>query len=262
MSNQETKVALVTGAATGIGYAAALLFAKEGYIVVAATSRNKEGLDKTVCEIEEAGGQAEAFLCDISKESDIEKMVGSVVEKYGRIDCAFNNAGVGPDGVRIPYGPLTDLSEETWDKIMDVNLKGTFFCLKHELRQMAKQGYGAIVNTSSIGGLRMVPGFGAYGPSKAGVVALTQLSALEYAKAGVRVNAICPGPTLDTELMKNTIATGSRYLTPDIPGIDNPKVTPVAEADEAAANGSLDGGDVVVCGDAIREGYFAAMAVG
>ena len=94
--------------------------------------------------------------------------------------------------MRIPYGPLTELSEEIWDKVMNVNLKGTFFCLKHEIIQMRKQGKGAIVNNASIGGLKMAPNFGAYGPSKAGVIALTKLAAIENAKAGIRVNVVCP----------------------------------------------------------------------
>lgn len=157
--------------------------------------------------IEEQGGEAAFFQCNISKEADVEAMVAAVVAKWGRIDCAFNNAGVGPDGVRIPYGPLTELSEEIWDKVMNVNLKGTFFCLKHEIIQMRKQGKGAIVNNASIGGLKMAPNFGAYGPSKAGVIALTKLAAIENAKAGIRVNVVCPGPTLGTDLMANTLST-------------------------------------------------------
>lgn len=201
------KVALVTGGATGMGRATAQEFASLGAKVAVVTGSNVKGGQETVQLIEEQGGEAAFFQCNISKESDVEAMVAAVVAKWGRIDCAFNNAGVGPDGVRIPYGPLTELSEEIWDKVINVNLKGTFFCLKHELIQMRKQGKGAIVNNASIGGLKMAPNFGAYGPSKAGVIALTKLAAIENAKAGIRVNVVCPGPTLGTDLMANTLAT-------------------------------------------------------
>ncbi len=201
------KVALVTGGATGMGRAAALEFASLGAKVAVVTGSNVKGGLETVRMIEEQGGEAAFFQCNISKEADVEAMVAAVVAKWGRIDCAFNNAGVGPDGVRIPYGPLTELSEEIWDKVMNVNLKGTFFCLKHEIIQMRKQGKGAIVNNASIGGLKMAPNFGAYGPSKAGVIALTKLAAIENAKAGIRVNVVCPGPTLGTDLMANTLST-------------------------------------------------------
>ena len=201
------KVALVTGGATGMGRAAALEFASLGAKVAVVTGSNVKGGQETVRMIEEQGGEAAFFQCNISKEADVEAMVAAVVAKWGRIDCAFNNAGVGPDGVRIPYGPLTELSEEIWDKVMNVNLKGTFFCLKHEIIQMRKQGKGAIVNNASIGGLKLAPNFGAYGPSKAGVIALTKLAAIENAKAGIRVNVVCPGPTLGTDLMANTLST-------------------------------------------------------
>lgn len=207
------KVALVTGGATGMGRAAALEFAGLGAKVAVVTGSNVAGGQETVRLIEEQGGEAIFVQCNVTKEADVTAMVAAVVEKWGRIDCAFNNAGVGPDGVRIPYGPLTELTEELWDKVMDVNLKGMFFCLKHEILQMEKQGGGAIVNNASIGGLKMAPNFGAYGPSKAGVVALTKLAAMENAKAGIRVNVVCPGPTLGTDLMANTMATNPQEET-------------------------------------------------
>lgn len=200
------KVVIVTGGATGLGRCACQEFGGLGAKVAVVTGHNVAGGQETVRLVREAGGEAEFFQCDISKEEQVAAMVAAVVEKWGRVDCAFNNAGVGPDGVRIPYCPLTELTEEVWDKVMAVNLKGTFFCLKHEIIQMRKQGGGAIVNTASIGGLKMAPNFGAYGPSKAGVVALTQLAALENAKAGIRVNVVCPGPTLETDLMNNTLS--------------------------------------------------------
>lgn len=202
------KVVIVTGGATGMGRAAALEFGARGAKVAVVTGHNTAGAEETVRLVRQAGGEAEYFQCDVSQEAQVEAMVAQVVEKFGRLDCAFNNAGVGPDGVRIPYGPLTELTEALWDKVMNVNLKGVFFCLKHELRQLQKQGTGgAIVNTASIGGLKMAPNFGAYGPSKAGVIALTQLAAREHARQGIRVNVVCPGPTLGTDLMANTLAT-------------------------------------------------------
>lgn len=204
------KVVLITGGATGIGRGTALEFASLGAKVVVSTGKNVSGGEAAVREIREAGGEAIFVQCDVSKEAEVENLVSKTVEAYGRLDCAFNNAGVGPDGVRIGFGPLVDLDESVWDLVMNVNLKGVFLCIKHEIRQILKQDTGGtIVNTSSVGGLRMVPGFGAYGPSKAGVIAVTRTAAAEYAKNGIRVNAVCPGPTVGTELMKNSSATGS-----------------------------------------------------
>ncbi|MCI8539154.1 MAG: glucose 1-dehydrogenase [Oscillospiraceae bacterium] len=200
------KVAVITGGATGMGRAAALEFASLGAKVAVVTGHNTAGGQETVRLIQEQGGEGSFFQCDVSQEAQVEQMVAAVAAKYGRIDCAFNNAGVGPDGIRIPYGPLTELTEAVWDKVMNVNLKGLFFCLKHEILQMKKQGGGAIVNNASIGGLKMAPMFGAYGPSKAGAIALTKLAALENAKAGIRVNVVCPGPTTGTDLMSNTLS--------------------------------------------------------
>ena len=122
------KVAVVTGGATGMGRAAALEFGRLGAKVAVVTGSNVAGGQETVRMIEAEGGEAAFFQCNITKEADVAAMIAAVVEKWGRIDCAFNNAGIGPDGVRIPYGPLTELSEEIWDKVMNVNLKGLFFC--------------------------------------------------------------------------------------------------------------------------------------
>ncbi len=202
------KVVIVTGAATGIGRAAALEFGRLGAKVVAVTGRNTAGGEATAAAIREAGGEATFVQCDVSDEAQVEAMVAKTVELYGRVDCAFNNAGVGPDGVRMAFYPLTELPMEDWDKIMSVNARGCFLCMKYELRQMLAQGEGgAIVNTASVGGLRMAPGFGAYGPSKAAVVAVTRTAAVEVADKGIRVNVVCPGPTLGTELMKNSMST-------------------------------------------------------
>ncbi len=208
------KVIIITGAATGIGRAAALELGELGAKVVVVTGRNTAAGEECARQVREAGGDAFFIQCDVSKEDQVKSMVEKTVEHYGRLDGAFNNAGVGPDGVRFKYGPLVELSEEDWDKVMDVNLKGVFFCMKYEIRQMLKQGNGgAIVNTSSVGGLRMAPGFGAYGPSKAGVIAVSRTAAVENAKSGIRVNIVCPGPTEGTDLMSNTLSTNPEEAT-------------------------------------------------
>lgn len=198
------KTVIVTGASTGIGKGAAIRFGQEGANVVVVAAHNLAKVEATADEIREAGGNAIAIQCDVSSEAQVEAMVQTAIDTFGSIDYAFNNAGIGPDGVRIPFMPLTELPEETWDNIMAVNAKGVFLCMKHELIQMQKQGHGAIVNTSSVGGLRMVPNFGAYGPSKAAIIAVTQTAAAENAKRGIRVNVVCPGPTSGTELQNNS----------------------------------------------------------
>lgn len=201
------KVIVVTGGASGIGRAASLELGRLGARVAVVTGRNAAGGEETVRQIREAGGDAVFIQCDVSNEDQVKNMVAKTVSHFGRLDGAFNNAGIGPDGVRYPYGLLTELSEENWDAIMNVNLKGVFLCMKHEIRQMRTQGHGgAIVNTSSVGGIKMAPGFGAYGPSKAGVIAVSRTAAVENAKAGIRVNIVCPGPTLGTDLMSNTLS--------------------------------------------------------
>ena len=193
-----------------MGQKAAVKFAQLG-CKVAVTARKPEKAEKTLAMIKEAGGEGAYIYCDTSDEESVKKAVEETVEKFGSIDYAFNNAGCGADGINIPFAPLTEVTEKDWLKVISVNLTGTFHCLKYELIQMKKQGKGgAIVNTSSIGGLKMAPAFGAYGPSKAGVLALTQLAAVENAKEGIRVNAVCPGPTEGTGLMDASLASGTQ----------------------------------------------------
>jgi len=154
------RVAVVTGAASGIGRMGAQLFAREGAKVIVATGSNVTGGEETVRLIEEAGGEAAFVQCDVSKEADVKALVKKCVGRFGRLDYAFNNAGIGPDGVRVPVANIVECPEEIWDRTLDVNLKGVFLCLKHEMKQMIDQGEGgAIVNTSSIGALKPVPGF-------------------------------------------------------------------------------------------------------
>jgi NAD(P)-dependent dehydrogenase (short-subunit alcohol dehydrogenase family) len=174
---------------------------------VVSTGRNVAGAEETVEMIKGRGGEGCFFQCNVADEGQVENLVKQTVDLYGSLDLAFNNAGVGPDGVRLPFRKLSELPLDEFDKVVDTNFKGVFLCMKHELIQMQKQGQGAIVNNSSVGGLKMAPGFGAYGPSKAAVVALTRAAALENAADGIRVNVICPGPTVGTDLMKNSLAT-------------------------------------------------------
>ena len=205
----KNKVLFVTGAASGMGRAVAVRFGSMG-CKVAVAARKPEKAAETVRMVEEAGGQAIFVPCDVSDEASVKAAIEKTVEAFGSLDYAFNNAGCGADGVHIPFAPLTEVTEGDWLKVISTNLTGVFHCLKYELIQMHKQGGGAIVNTASIGGLKMAPGFGAYGPSKAGVIAITQTAAVENAKAGIRVNVICPGPTDGTNLMADSKASGAQ----------------------------------------------------
>ena len=196
----EGKVALVTGGASGIGRATALTFAREGAKLVIA-DMNEDGGQQTVQMITENGGEAIFVQVDVSKAVEVEAMISTTVETYGRLDCAHNNAGIGSR----PRAPLHECSEETWDRVLAINLKGVWLCMKYEILQMLKLGSGTIVNTASIMGLvGSWSGSGAYNASKHGVVGLTKTAALEYAKVGLRVNAVCPG-YIRTPLLAETL---------------------------------------------------------
>jgi len=190
------RVALVTGAASGIGRAAARLFAREGVRVVVGDV-DEVGLAQTVKLVGDEGGEAVACTVDVSDDPSVADFVATAVDRFGRLDAAFNNAGVSP----VAKG-FTEHTLDEWQRTIDVNLTGVFLCMQHELRVMVEQRRGAIVNTSSGAGVVAAPGQPQYTAAKHGVLGLTKAAAQEYARAGIRVNAILPGMT-DTTMMQD-----------------------------------------------------------
>ena len=203
------KVALVTGASSGIGRAASVAFAREGAKVVLA-SRNKESTLQTLRMIEECGGEGIFVRTDVSVAKDVENLIQTTLETYGQLDCAFNNAGLSG-----PVGPLFQLTEQDFQQVIDVNLKGMWLCLKYELPAMLAQGGGSIVNMASVAGLLGSVGTAAYTASKHGVVGLTKVAALEYAKSNMRINVVCPSVidnTVIIDQLKETNPQVYQYL--------------------------------------------------
>ena len=220
------QVALVTGASSGMGLATTRAFAAAGASVVLADV-NADALASAVDALTAAGHSAIGVRCDVSDEQQVTALLRRTVEAYGRLDMAFNNAGI--------QAPPTDAADEPaalFDKVNAINLRGVWTCMKHELKQMREQGSGAIVNCSSLGGLVGLPGRAAYHASKHGVIGLTRSAALEYAPRGIRINAICPG-TIATPMVTDMLAKGELELAA---AIANQPIARLGEPEEIAAS--------------------------
>jgi NAD(P)-dependent dehydrogenase (short-subunit alcohol dehydrogenase family) len=220
------QVALVTGAGSGMGLATAQAFAQSGAAVVLADV-NRDAVHAATDELTADGHQVLAVTCDVASEDEVAAMIDTTVATFGRLDMAFNNAGI----IQSPPSDIADQPADTFDLVNAINLRGVWACMKHELRQMREQGSGAIVNNSSLAGLVGLPGRAAYHASKHGVIGLTRSAALEYAPRGIRVNAICPG-TIETPMVTGMIADGEL----DVPeSIANQPIGRLGRADEIAA---------------------------
>jgi NAD(P)-dependent dehydrogenase (short-subunit alcohol dehydrogenase family) len=219
------RVAVITGAGSGMGLTTAQAFAESG-AAVALADRDEQTLQRATAKLTSEGHQALGVVCDVSDEEQVAGLVDRAVETFGRLDFAFNNAGI-----QAPPTDAADELAELFDRVNAVNLRGVWACMKHELRAMRAQGSGAIVNCSSLGGLVGLPGRAAYHASKHGVIGLTRSAALEYAPRGIRINAICPG-TIETPMVEDMIAKGEL----DVPeAVANQPIGRLGRPDEIAA---------------------------
>ena len=219
------QVALVTGAGSGMGRDTAHAFAAAGAAVVLADI-NEDGLRVATDELTTAGHQALGVTCDVSDEAQVAALVERTVDTFGRLDVAFNNAGI-----MIPPSDAADEPVANFDRVTAINLRGVWTCMKHELNQMRTQGSGAIANCSSLGGLVGLPGRASYHASKHGVIGLTKSAALEYAPRGIRINAVCPG-TIETPMVTDMIASGELELPQ---AVANQPIGRLGRGDEIAA---------------------------
>ena len=219
------QVALVTGASSGMGLATAQAFAEAGASVVLADI-NEEALHSATESLAAGGYQALGVVCDVTDEDQVAALLDRTVAAYGRLDMAFNNAGI-----MVPPSDAADEPADNFDRVDAINLRGVWACMKHELRQMREQGSGAIVNCSSLGGLVGLPGRASYHASKHGVLGLTKSAALEYAPRGVRVNAVCPG-TIETPMVADMLAKGELNMAEVV---RNQPIGRLGIADEIAA---------------------------
>lgn len=221
--NMKGKTALVTGAGSGIGRAIATAFGEEGAMIVVSDISQK-GADETVNLITERGGRAVSRYCDVSDSEDVRSLIKNIVKDFGCLDYACNNAGIHNPGAES----LPDADEGLWDKIISVNLKGVFLCMKYEIKEMLKQKKGVIVNIASMSGLLAEPGSYAYVASKHGVMGLTKTVAFEYAKSGIRINAVCPAAVDTPGFAEAPQAFRQKY-------IDSNPMGRLARAEEIAA---------------------------
>src|SRR5580700_401793 len=209
------KSALITGGGGGIGRATALIFAREGARLAVADA-STEAAAETVARVNQAGGQAIALSGDVTDSAAVARMVDAVVSAYGRIDCAFNNAGIAGYQVDASGKRTHEWADASFDRMIDVNLKGVWLCMKHEIVQMLAQGGGRIVNTGSIAGLIGLPTSSAYVAAKHGVLGLTKTAAIEYAEANIRVNAVCPG-YIETKMTEDTMRRRGEAILAQVP---------------------------------------------
>ena len=210
----EGKIVLVTGASGGIGRAAARLFASEGATVEVVDLKVDEG-EETVALIDQAGGSASFTAADLTDENDVERLMATIVDRHGRLDAAFNNAGINDES-----RPFTELAKDDWDRMIAANLTSVFLCMKHELGHMVGRGEGAIVNTSSGAGLTPAPGLPHYTAAKHGVLGLTKAASAEFAGQGIRVNAVLPGMTR-TPMIEDWFESNpeiAKYVLRSMPG--------------------------------------------